>query len=70
MAFLGSLTHPNPLFPRPGKQLASACWDGVARIYDLENDVEPMELRGHTGGDRGHSVPNSTEPLVLNSLTL
>ena len=40
---------PNPWAP-PGKQLASACWDGVARIYDLENEVEPMELRGHTGG--------------------
>ena len=40
---------PNPWSP-PGKQLASACWDGVARIYDLENEVEPMELRGHTGG--------------------
>ena len=32
-----------------GKQLASACWDGVARIYDLEKEEEPMELRGHTG---------------------
>lgn len=40
---------PNPWSP-PGKQLASACWDGVGRIYDLENEVEPMELRGHTGG--------------------
>ena len=56
---------PTPTFSPPGKQLASACWDGVARIYDLENGVEPMELRGHTGGDRGHSVPNSTEPLVF-----
>ena len=54
---------PGSLTPAtPGKQLASACWDGVARIYDLENEVEPMELRGHTGRGclgavwGGHSV--------------
>lgn len=47
--FLGFSLVPNPR-ASPGKQLASACWDGVARIYDLENEVEPMELRGHTGG--------------------
>ncbi|CAL1152791.1 unnamed protein product [Cladocopium goreaui] len=46
------LPHPKTVFGLSisGKQLASACWDGVARIYDLENEVEPMELRGHTGG--------------------
>lgn len=46
------LPHPKTIFGLSisGKQLASACWDGVGRIYDLENEVEPMELRGHTGG--------------------
>lgn len=42
------LTHQR-IVQLTGKQLASACWDGVARIYDLEKEEEPVELRGHTG---------------------
>ncbi len=52
-----------------GKQLASACWDGVARIYDLEKEEEPMELRGHTGDvsmefswERGSVVLDDSTP--------
>ena len=41
--------NPNQTVQLTGKQLASACWDGVARIYDLEKEEEPVELRGHTG---------------------
>eukprot|EP00438_Fugacium_kawagutii_P024794 Skav204835 [mRNA] locus=scaffold2524:100978:114747:- [translate_table: standard] len=46
------LPHPKTVFGLSisGKQLASACWDGVARVYDLEKDQEPVELHGHTGG--------------------